>query len=283
MHITAPTTAPITGPTTGPTVYARIGAAIAAIGDAGCPAALAALLRSVAPYSYTVVFGFSGAARPLDLHDDFPPDKRRIFVSDYQAGPYLLDPFFLASTRIEGLHRMRDLAPDRFYQGEYFRNYYIRTGLAEEIGFFTPVGHGATVVLSLMRADKPFGAREFRSLQALLPVVQGIVTRHWADLSTRFHAPPPAPQEPASGAGIEQRFLGFGQGILTRREREVVEFTLKGHSADAVGRLLGISPGTVRIHRRNIYAKLRITSQGELFSRFIATLTGQTAAPPDGQ
>jgi DNA-binding CsgD family transcriptional regulator len=52
-----------------------------------------------------------------------------------------------------------------------------------------------------------------------------------------------------------------------------VEHTLKGHSAEAVGRILGISPGTVRIHRRNIYAKLRISSQGELFSRFIQTLS----------
>ena len=42
--------------------------------------------------------------------------------------------------------------------------------------------------------------------------------------------------------------------------------------AAAVGRILEISAGTVRIHRRNIYSKLRIRSQGELFSRFITTL-----------
>ena len=46
----------------------------------------------------------------------------------------------------------------------------------------------------------------------------------------------------------------------------------------AIGCLLGfcilaISPGTVRIHRKNIYAKLGINSQGELFSRFIESLT----------
>jgi DNA-binding CsgD family transcriptional regulator len=29
----------------------------------------------------------------------------------------------------------------------------------------------------------------------------------------------------------------------------------------------------VRIHRRNVYSKLRISSQGELFSRFIQTLS----------
>jgi len=57
----------------------------------------------------------------------------------------------------------------------------------------------------------------------------------------------------------------------------VAEFTLKGHSAEAVGRILGITPGTVRIHRRNIYSKLRIRSQGELFSRFIVALLGPGA------
>lgn len=69
---------------------------------------------------------------------------------------------------------------------------------------------------------------------------------------------------------VDRAFHAFGEGLLTPREREVVEHTLKGHSADAVGAILGISPGTVRIHRRNIYAKLRINSQGELFSKFIA-------------
>lgn len=259
-------------PPTQTALFARIGAAVSAIGTAACPPLLTALLRAVAPYSYTVVFGYAGSARPVDLYDDFPPDKRRIFVTDYQAGPYLLDPFYLAATKVaDGLYRIRDFAPDRFHQGEYFRNYYVRTGLAEEIGYFIGTGGGASVVLSLMRADKPFNAREFRALQTIRPVVESIVARHWHDLAARFHparTPPHGPQ----GRGIDQSFQTFGKGVLTAREREVVEYTLKGHSAEAVGNLLGISPGTVRIHRRNIYVKLGIGSQGELFSRFIATL-----------
>jgi putative glutathione S-transferase len=67
--------------------------------------------------------------------------------------------------------------------------------------------------------------------------------------------------------------IEIGEGVLTPREREVVELTLRGHSAEALGGLLGISSGTVRIHRKNIYTKLRIRSQGELFSVFIAALT----------
>lgn len=250
------------------------GAVIAAIGEDGFAKALTGLLQAVAPYTYTVVFGYSGSARPLDLHDDFPASKRRIFVTDYQEGPYLLDPFYLAVARPvpAGLYRMRDLAPDRFYQGEYFRNYYVQTGLAEEIGFFVDIPQGATVVLSLMRDERPFSNREMKALAEIRPVVEACIRRHWADLPSRFDQTAPDRHGSALQSQLERSFHSFGDGVLTPREREIVEHTLKGHSADAVGRILGISPGTVRIHRRNIYTKLRISSQGELFSRFIQTL-----------
>ncbi len=232
------------------------------------------MLREVAAYDYTVVFGYRGEVPPLDLYDDFPEGKRSTFVADYQIGPYLLDPFYLSATRpvAAGLYRLRDLAPDRFYQGEYFRTYYSRTGLAEEIGFFTDVGEGAMVVLSLMRAERPFATKEFRALDTLSPVVQSCVRRHWADLASRFSPLPATAAGSLMDLRIAESFQRFGAGVLTARERQVVEYTLKGYSAEAAGQALGISPGTVRIHRRNIYTKLRISSQGELFSRFIGTL-----------
>ncbi|MBI1173201.1 helix-turn-helix transcriptional regulator [bacterium] len=219
------------------------------------------------------MFGYHGTARPLDLHDDFPSLKRQVFVTDYQAGPYLLDPFYQAAQRpvAPGLYRLRDLAPDRFYQGEYFRNYYVQTGLAEELGYFVDLPQGAMAVLSLMRAERPFSQREFRDLAAMVPLVSAVARRHWADLSQQFRAKAPGGPDGLQSR-VAQAFGSFGNGILTPREREVAEHTLKGHSAEAVGALLGISPGTVRIHRRNIYTKLRISSQGELFSRFIGAL-----------
>lgn len=249
----------------------QLGDVVAAIGQPAFPERLAQFLRGIAPYSYTVIFGYHGAAAPVDLFDDFPEGKRRVFVGDYQEGPYLLDPFYLAATRpvAAGIYRMKDLAPDRFYQGEYFRSYYVRTGLAEEIGYFTAIGGGAMVVLSLMRADRPFLPREMRLLAALCPIVQAAVRQHWPNLEGRLDTASHPPGE-APSPGIARAFADFGAGLLTARERQIVEHTLKGHSAEAVGRLLGISPGTVRIHRRNIYQKLRINSQGELFSLFIA-------------
>ncbi|WP_395541472.1 LuxR C-terminal-related transcriptional regulator [Neotabrizicola sp. sgz301269] len=259
--------------------FEQIGRLIAAEGTGEFPQRLADFLRSIAVYDFTVIFGYSGTARPLDLYDDFPGSKRAIFVTDYQAGPYLLDPFYLAATRplamgpvADGLYRLRDLAPDRFYQGEYFRSYYARTGLAEEIGFFVEIGRHARIVLSLMRADKVFSTRELATLRKAWPVVEAAVQRHWKDLPGRFKTT----ELGAAGTAdpqIERRFQRFGEGLLTPREREISEYTLKGYSAEGISQILGISSGTVRIHRRNIYTKLGIGSQGELFARFIDTLT----------
>ena len=250
------------------------GAAISATGTPEFPAAITGLLRGIAPYSYTVAFGYRGASRPIDLYEDFPHEKRKVFVTEYQAGAYLLDPFFLAASQpvVADLYRLRDLAPDRFYQGEYFRNYYVRTGLADEIGYFVNLPGGAMVVLSLMRAEKPFSGRNLQDLRELCPIVEACLRRHWAGLSDRMDAAAHVSAIQTPVTRIEHSFHIFGAGVLTPRERQIVEHTLKGHSAEAVGRILEISPGTVRIHRRNIYAKLRISSQGELFSKFIQTL-----------
>lgn len=256
------------------TLIEATGTLIDAIGSEHFAQTLSDALKGIATFDYTVVFGYLGAARPMDLYDDFPRDKRKVFVEDYQEGPYLLDPFYLACGNqvSPGLYRIKELAPDRFFQGEYFRSYYARTGLAEEIGFLIETPGKAIVVVSLMRAKKAFSAKEFRQLGEFWPVVRAACQRHWGDLATGFGAIAGNSSDDILHQSVELAFTNFGDGVLTPRERQVVEFTLKGHSADAVGRILEISPGTVRIHRRNVYSKLQIRSQGELFSKFIDTL-----------
>lgn len=235
--------------------------------------ALMAAIRSVVPFEFAVIFGYYRDSRPLDIYDDFPGAKRRVMVDDYQEGPYLLDPFYLHSQAptVSRLARLRDLAPDRFYQAEYFRNYYVQTGLAEEIGFIVDVGREVSVVISAMRETKAFSAREFRELQAIFPFVEAAARRHWSGLIDEFSERPPS-QGPRLPQLIDDAFQRLGRNLLTPREAEVVEYILKGYSAEATGQALGIASGTVRIHRRNIYGKLGVSSQGELFSNFISSL-----------
>lgn len=248
------------------------------IGTREFPKALSEGLQQIAPYDFTVVFGYVGMARPLDLYDDFPPDRRRMHVAEYQEGPYLLDPFFLASLNLSepGLWRLKEIAPDRFYQGEYYRSYYAQTGLTEEIGYLIRVNADLVLVVSLMRKEKNFSVVEVRGLRRLWPVVDAACRKHWQDLVLSQSGTSHSMENRIAGA-----FQTIGEGVLTPRERQVVELTLRGHSADAIGKQLEISAGTVRIHRRNIYSKLRISSQGELFSLFIEAMLGDDPRGPD--
>jgi len=69
-----------------------------------------------------------------------------------------------------------------------------------------------------------------------------------------------------------QGMENFGKSCLSAKEGEVLHLLLMGHSAKSTAERMGISPGTVKIHRNNIYAKLDINSQTELFSLFIDAL-----------
>lgn len=249
--------------------FTHAGEIIETIGHPRFPRVLANALRDVAIFDYCVIFGYADGKQPLALYDDFPPDRQRMHVADYLEGPYILDPFFLASRdpARRGLYRLSEIAPDRFYQGEYFKSYYEQTGLAEEIGYLVSVDDDLTLVISLMRTGKRFSASAFRHLAAVWPVVSAASRQHWGGLE---HAV--ADAEDGIETRIRNAFRSIGEGVLTPREREVVEYTLKGYSADATGKALEISSGTIRIHRRNIYAKLRISSQGELFSAFIRAI-----------
>nr|WP_240946353.1 LuxR C-terminal-related transcriptional regulator [Pseudomaricurvus alkylphenolicus] len=64
----------------------------------------------------------------------------------------------------------------------------------------------------------------------------------------------------------------FGRSRLSEREQEVVQLILRGHSIKSIAEKLGISCGTVKVHRKNIYVKLDVCSQSDLFSLFLSAL-----------
>ncbi|KAF1053269.1 MAG: Response regulator protein TodT [Stenotrophomonas maltophilia] len=229
-------------------------------------------LQQVCPVDHFVLFVYEGNHRPLDLFDTFPADVRHVYVQDYQVGPYLLDPFYLACTRGQapGLWRLRQFAPDHFYLGEYYQTYYQQTGLTEEIAFFIDLEDGASAVLSLMRSTRlpAYSRDEMQLLDSARPVVETVVREAW-----RLRRTQPRPARDLDYK-IREAFDQFGARVLTAREQEVVQFLLRGHSSASVAEQLDISPGTVKIHRKNIYAKLGIGSQSELLGLFIRELAG---------
>lgn len=244
---------------------------------------LVAALGTLIEFDFSVMFAYRGDERPLDLFDNFGATRREVFVTIYQEGPYLLDPFYQAcrDNVPPGLYRIRDLAPDRFYQSEYFRSYYVSTGLSEEIAFLIALPGEVRVVISLMRAGnrQGFSEREMNRLREVEPFVLAAAGYQWESLSARFSTNKIDPEYEILERYLDYAFRNFGRSLLTPRECEVVSLVLRGHSSDSIARVLNIAPGTVKIHRRNIYAKLGISSQANLFSLFISALSKRVDQP----
>lgn len=234
------------------------------------------LLAALVRFDHLVIFAYRGSEVPLDLHSTFDRDEKVIYVTLYQAGPYLLDPFYqTARSGRTGLFRMRELAPDRFFSSEYYRSYYMQTRLAEEIGFFMDAGEGVTIVLSLMRkeATGAFPAADFALLKKAEPLVTALARQSWRGLSQRFPAAAPTDGQGAMPAGETlSRAEAVWRGLnLTARETAIIDLVLQGHSSESIGLKLAISTGTVKVHRRNVYRKLGISSQTQLLSLYLKT------------
>lgn len=229
------------------------------IGQADFPVRLETALRQLVSFEMLNGFAYPHAGAAFDLYNERVVGDREIIVDRYLAGPYVVDPFFdaLRSQPTDGLLVMRRIAPDRFIETEYFRQHYAATGIVDEIGVILKLKHvDAILSLSRIGAVGAFSPRDVRAIEDASPLIRAFAERHWFDL--------PDPACIQSGP-----IHAFSHSGLSRRENEIVALILKGHSSLSIAATLDLSPNTVKVHRRQIYSKLQISSQVELFHLFL--------------
>lgn len=248
--------------------------AIASLGEADFPARIEAALRAMLDFDVFMIFGYLGASRPIAHYYNIDPDRAATVIDAYAAGPYLLDPFYAAATdpTVTGVRRLRDMAPDQFYSSEYFRQHYGLTGIRDEVGFISRPGPDYGVVVSFTRPDgsSAFGRRDLETVNAVEPMIRLLIERHYAtgtEADRHHHHGQSQPD------AINATLGKMTNGLLTPREIEITSLILRGHSNMSIAETLGIAEGTVKIHRKNIYHKLEISSQAQLFARFISRLS----------
>lgn len=219
-----------------------------------------------------MVFAYSGPAKPVSLYHNMTAERAATVIADYSKGPYLLDPFYNATVNLKetGVRRLRDLAPDQFYSSEYFKRHYVRTRIRDEVGFFFRPRADMGVVVSITRPiEQPlFSATELRTIRAAEPVISTLAESHWKDAGDNQASAGERHQSDPINAALDQ----MARNVLTAREIEITSLILRGHSSASIAALLKIVEGTVKIHRKNIYQKLSVSSQSELFSLFISHL-----------
>jgi DNA-binding CsgD family transcriptional regulator len=210
---------------------------------------------------------FQPTAPPAVLVDRLRPAERAWLYGDYLSGVYALSPFFRAARKLKAprVARVREIAPKGFAQSEYHRRYFALIGVDDMIGLLIPTNRAETVFVSFSRStgSRRFTTADAKALSASADFLAAAVTRH-----CQIAGPLASRHIPAAAAPIVHKPAPSG---LTAREAQVVNLMLEGHSARAIGEALKISNETVRVHRRNIYEKLGISSQGELFRWFLAT------------
>lgn len=245
--------------------------AIDAIGKSDFLPGLLDYLRVDVPFVGILLLLLDESDRPFHIYDTIRTPYR-INLDMYLDGVYQLDPFYtrFCKDRKTGAMLIRDIAPDRFNQTEYYRIYYKNIELRDEMAIFSELNDGRFLFFSLSRrdADPRFGRRDLKAINRDLPVMAALCRQHFGESSYS--------QASLSSGGGDQRLQyaleRFGETALTPREQEVAVCILKGHSSKSLAREIDISPETVKIHRRNLYRKLGISTQSELFLKFLNTL-----------
>ena len=264
--------------------YRDIGEIIEGLGNEALPERLVRGLCRLVPFELAAVFAYRGRSRPLVVYDNFDACGASQGVAAYVENTYVLNPFYHAHLKGlgDGVYRMRDLAPDAFFESEYYRAYKARPSAAEEIGYVTenwPPGMEelmvavtladgvlAEISLSRPRRGGGFDDTDVARLAAVVPVIGAFMRKYWVEFNaTGSRSSPP-------DSRVDDAFADFGKSVLTGREREVTQLILRGHSSASICSNLGISLGTVKTHRKNAYAKLAISSQSELLARFLQSL-----------
>ena len=248
-----------------------LASAIDSIGQPDFPNHLLAWLRFDVPFFGVLLVLLNERKRMHHIYDTVQT-AYRINLDMYLDGVYQLDPFYthFCKNRNSDAMLIRDVAPDRFNLTEYHHLYYRNIELLDEMAIFIDLEDGRFLFFSLSRRalEQRFRRRELETILCNQPLLASLCRQHFGSSSYS--------QENLSERVEEQRLEyaleRFGEPSLTPREHEVAVRILKGHSSKSLAREIDISPETVKIHRRNIYRKLVISSQSELFVKFLNTL-----------
>lgn len=232
------------------------------VGQDRFPTALRQFISQFSAFDSMIITRYTPSAPPISLYQDLDDMQAAISVQFYATGPYLLDPLYLAckSGKGPGVFRTLDLAPEAFFRSEYYRAFYRNIRISDEVGVLIESGPEDWINVSLARIARKsrFAPEEINQLQQVLPILSAAILRHW-DIGQDESQTEDAGQ-------LEDRLETFGADLLSPREAEIIRLVLQGHSTPSAAAYLGISEGTVKVHRHHAYAKLGISSQAELFS-----------------
>lgn len=231
--------------------------------------ALSKALSQIIRFNCSGLISYNNGEVTCIYEGDFTPHYKK-YIELYLKGLYLLDPHysFLTKGANTGLYRFRDIAPDRYRYSDYYNAFIKPVGITDEYDFIVKID-SRYINFFIDNLGGTFSKHEVATLSAITPLITYMLESHWKISNQELEVI----KEPPSFSHTPNIFDSFGTSFLTEREQGVMKCILHGHSTKSLAIKLGISPSTVKTHRKNIYKKLDISSQSELFSLCIQALS----------
>ncbi|MBS0365792.1 MAG: helix-turn-helix transcriptional regulator [Proteobacteria bacterium] len=178
------------------------------------------------------------------------------------------------SGRVNDIYSMSDLGAASFFEPECYNAYYGLLELKDFYDIFADLGDGRVAGWSICRRtdEADFSDAEDRRIRAIAPLFLGLLRRH-CQLAYPERASVASPRRDFRSQILEA-LRAISTEPLTEREADVAILMSRGLSSKAASNTLGISPLTESVHRRNIFRKLRMSSQVEIVAYCLRDLLG---------
>ena len=251
--------------------------AIEHINSGACPEHLIKAVGSLVKFDMAMSVVYSRSAKPFYVYDTFRTEKAKRGLSNYINSTYVLNPIYAAYCDgiNSGVFRLREESSRHRVNSYHYHNLKIKRLHGEELEYLTenwpqsmeeifiaiplPADEMAEISLLRTRSKAGFTDADIAVLKAHLPLIEAIYRQYW--IKARCYASIDR-SEPSMDYLLKTVF----DDQLSSRESQVAVLVLKGASGQVIADQLGISITTVKTHRKNLYLKLGITTQTELFS-----------------
>jgi DNA-binding CsgD family transcriptional regulator len=169
------------------------------------------------------------------------------------------------------------------------RHFYDEQHVSEEIHILAEHGGLDYYACFFRNSSQPaFGAADVEVVERYAGLALRALRRQM-ELRGAIEPPLPARADALSAANRDALLARIRQALssdrtgLSPRESEICAHIALGYAANGIALKLGISVHTVATHRKRAYAKLGISSQNELFARYLDSLANLRPRQPQGR
>jgi DNA-binding CsgD family transcriptional regulator len=253
------------------------------INSGSCPQYLVQAIGTLVKFDMAMSVVYSRHSKPIYVCDTFKTENAKLGLSNYINNTYVLNPAYVAycGKLRSGVYRIHELSSENHVDSDHYHSLKIKRMSNEELEYITecwplnmeeifisislPADEMGEISLLRARSKGGFADADIALLKNHLPLIEAVYRQYW--IKARCYTSIDNTASPG-----DYLLKTVFEDLLSDRENQVVLLVLKGASGQDIADELGISLTTVKTHRKNLYQKLGIATQTELFALALNSL-----------